>query len=263
MMTEFFSRKLDYGLAPLYYWQARQVAKSVQRLPEPEGVRTKNFGGGKHTLSLGIFGDSAAAGVGVAHQDDAPFGQIGTLLGEQLADTCIQVKLHATSGHTSFDLLHRLYAMPADRLDVAVISIGVNDVICQTPNQVWMDNLQAIIGLLKRKFGVSCVMFLSLPPMQLAPSLPRPLNGLIGRRALALSDLLACVCDGNDGVYYIQDEFAIAKLEPKAMFAKDGFHPNATTYQIWAKTLSKHIGHITAQQNSQSHHSKSLKIDSD
>lgn len=239
MAIELLSQKRDYLLAPLYYLQAKKVAKTALRLPEPSGVRVATLSDGQGELSLGIFGDSAAAGVGVKTQDDAPFGRIGALLAERLPST-IKVQLHATSGHTSFDLLHRLYAMPKLTFDVVIISIGVNDVIKRTSDKAWTDNLQAIITLLTRKFGVSHVIFLSLPPMHLAPSLPTPLNSLIGRRASALSGLLRQICLQN-GVHYVQDDFAKSSLNRQTMFAKDGFHPSRATYDVWANTLADYV----------------------
>ncbi|WP_066804879.1 SGNH/GDSL hydrolase family protein [Moraxella oblonga] len=235
MAIELFGRRRDYLLALIYYAQAKRVAKTVLRLPEPDGVRAGRFGDDGRGISLAIFGDSAAAGVGVDSQDDAPFGQIGWGLAEQ--GFGINVELHATSGHTSFDLLYRLYVMGACRFDVAIISIGVNDVVKASSNKAWTDNLHAIITLLKRKFGVSHILFLSLPPMHLAPSLPTPLNGLIGRRAMALDAMLAQICQAHQGVHYVKDEFDKAKLDRQAMFAKDGFHPSKLTYQVWADTL--------------------------
>ena len=242
MAIELLSRKRDFVLAPIYYAQAKKVAKTALRLPEPDGVRVGQFGGGENTLSLAIFGDSAGAGVGVDSQDEAPFGQIGKGLAKQ--GLAVRAELHATSGHTSFDLLYRLYVMGACQFDVAIISIGVNDVIKASSDKAWTDNLHAIITILKRKFGVSHIVFLSLPPMRLAPSLPTPLNGLIGRRAVALSAMLADICQTYQGVHYVKDEFHKVKLAHQAMFAKDGFHPSKLTYQIWADTLVNYVDFV-------------------
>lgn len=241
MVTELFASKQDYVLALVYYLQAKRVASTALRLPEPLGERVVTFGRAEKAgvLSLGIFGDSAAAGVGVDSQDEAPLGQIGRLLSQQM-DVQVYTELHATSGHTSFDLLHRLYAMPVRHFEVVIVSIGVNDVIRATSDKAWADNLERIITLFRRKFGVSCVIFLSLPPMHLAPSLPTPLNGLIGRRAAALSDILEQICQQNRA-YYVHDEFDQTALDRQEMFAKDGFHPSHATYEIWAKTLSSYV----------------------
>ncbi|MDO5651124.1 MAG: SGNH/GDSL hydrolase family protein [Moraxella sp.] len=250
----------DYLLAPIYYAQAKKVAKTALRLPEPTGVRigttaidtaaidTTDTSSPKNTLNLAIFGDSAGAGVGVDSQDDAPLGRIVAHLVQLMTSANppspfkqIHWQLHATSGHTSFDLLTRLYAMPAIAFDVAVISIGVNDVIKQSTNAAWQHHLHEIITLLQRKFAVRDIIFLSLPPMQLAPSLPSPLNRLIGRRAMVLSQLMQAVCTKHANVHYLQDEFYTNNLTYDKMFAKDGFHPSKHTYQVWSQTIAHKI----------------------
>lgn len=244
MIKQFFTKKRDYLLAPVYYWQAYKVAKHLIRLPEPTGIRHHQGG----TPTIAIFGDSAAAGVGVDSQTDAPLGRIMHHLSSQGFHPTYH--LYATSGHDSFDLLTNLYALPAHPIDIAIISIGVNDVIKRTTDNAWQYNLHHAIRLLMTKFHATDIIFLSLPPMQLATGLPKPLGGLIGRRAAALSELLRAVCRQYEQVHYVQDEFRQANLSPKLMFAKDGFHPSAITYDIWSKTLSRHVAKYLNQYSS-------------
>lgn len=243
-----FSKKSDYWLSPVYYLQARHVMKKTLRLPEPIGERqgVREFGIGDVSMKLAIFGDSAAAGVGVDEQADAPIGQVVANLSENLIKKQQQSldklhwQLHATSGHTSFDLLWRLYAMPKQAIDIAIVNIGVNDVIMQTTDSQWQQNLHDICSLLKRKFGVRHLFFMSLPPMEFAPSLPKPLNTLIGRRTQHLSNLMKNYCKIHD-INYIKHEFDMTNLDIQAMFAKDGFHASKLTYQLWSQTLAKAI----------------------
>ena len=63
------------GLAPVIIAQGLYVRRVTPRLPEPEGERSGVNGAGP-PLSLLILGDSAAAGVGVATQDQALSGQL-------------------------------------------------------------------------------------------------------------------------------------------------------------------------------------------
>ncbi len=238
-MKDMFGRRRDYALAPLYYIQARRVAKHALKLPEPNGTCHIIM---PNVPTLAILGDSAAAGVGVDGQEDAPLGRIFHHLGAQ--DIAISCHLYATSGHTSFDLLQRLYAMPITRIDIAIISIGVNDVVKATTNKDWQYNLNHIITLLTRKFRACHIIFLSLPPMHLAPSLPIPLNAFIGRRAQALTQLLKSVCDAHEQAHYVTDEFKTFNLSPHHMFAKDGFHPSKQTYDIWSRTLANKVAEL-------------------
>ncbi|RMD81354.1 MAG: SGNH/GDSL hydrolase family protein, partial [Candidatus Dadabacteria bacterium] len=57
-------------LGPLLLWQGWRVRLNVPRLPEAPGPRQGRAGKGP-LLRLLIVGDSAAAGVGAAHQDEA------------------------------------------------------------------------------------------------------------------------------------------------------------------------------------------------
>ena len=134
-------------LAPIYLYQGYKVKRDTVRLPEPEGERHGRVkltdaaqqitNDNDHTLSVMVVGDSAAAGVGSQTQQDALAGQLIPALqqqalgnqgfGQQFATLSWSVQ--ATTGHTSFDILRRLYVIPkpSQPLDVMVISVGVND----------------------------------------------------------------------------------------------------------------------------------------
>lgn len=63
------------ALIPALVLQGWRVKKNTPRLPEPEGRREGQSGSGQ-ALSILIAGDSAAAGVGVATQEDALLGAV-------------------------------------------------------------------------------------------------------------------------------------------------------------------------------------------
>lgn len=67
-------------LAPLLIWQGRRVRATALRLPEAAGERSLDGG----ALRLLIVGDSSAAGVGAAHQDEALAGCLARSLAAQL-----------------------------------------------------------------------------------------------------------------------------------------------------------------------------------
>ncbi|OOS05326.1 Lysophospholipase L1 [Moraxella cuniculi DSM 21768] len=238
---------LDWLLAPIYLYQATKVKQNAISLPEPCGDRSgcRQLGGDCGTFRLMIVGDSAAAGVGSTHQDTAASGRIIHHVSAHLYDTCTHLdwQLHATTGHTSGQILARLYTLPTQAIDTVVISVGVNDVVKRTSDTIWQHNIRAMIAVLVRKFAAKQVIFLSLPPMSLMPSLPAPLCHLLARQARRLDRLLQAVCKHDDtGVaLYLSDEFAKHRLDPKAMFANDGFHPSVKTYDIWAMTISHAI----------------------
>lgn len=263
-------------LAPLYLYQGRKVRRNTIRLPEPEGARcgcidlytnqdaaisslpTSHL----PSLNLMIIGDSAAAGVGSETQQQALSGHLLPALQQsqsihnqfQVLNWCLQ----ATTGHTSFDILRRLYVLapPSSPIDVMIISVGVNDTTANTSAVKWQQQLADIITIAQRKFGVSQLIFCGLPPMAHMPALPAPLSHFIGAKAAQLDRVLQHVCRQNKDVHYMATDFAQiaanhaheisehsdASLDKAAIFASDGFHPSSITYRYWAEQLAELIG---------------------
>lgn len=172
----------DWLKAPVYLYQARRIQQQTLRLPEPEGERHGHSWLSDHpqSLSVMIVGDSSAAGVGASSQTQAFLGHFVNALTHSPALAAqvgqLHWSLHATTGHTSFDLLKRLYTLPAQPIDVMVICIGVNDVTKNTSVSQWQQNLTNIITIAKRKFHQPQLIFSGLPPMASMPALPSPLT---------------------------------------------------------------------------------------
>lgn len=242
----------DFALLPIYLHQSYKVRRDTIRLPEPMGDRKgiTTISNVPNPLNVLVLGDSAGAGVGVTHQSDAFLGQF---VAELSQNSKIKQKfgniywqLQATTGHTSFDLLKRLYTLPAITTDVAVISIGVNDITNRMSVLQWQTNIQDIIEILQRKFTTRHIIFASIPPMQLMPALPSPLNRLLGRMASHLDDALQQQCKKNisqngQKVHYLFADFQKYGLNERDLFAKDGFHPSNLTYKFWSKTVVEFV----------------------
>ena len=240
------------------------MKRTIMRLPEATGDRhgsvklsdvaskavESNAAESKaidQTLNLMIIGDSAAAGVGTETQEQALAGQ---LIANLQSSTVLQAKfsqinwvLHATSGHTSFDSLRRLYLLkpPATPVDIMIVNVGVNDTTKGVSPKRWRMQIEEIIAVAKRKFGAKHIIFPCLPPMAQMPALPKPLNGFIGAKAAGLDKALQRVCEQHDHVTYAPIDFTQADFEVKAMFATDGLHPNANAYAYWATQLTRQI----------------------
>ncbi len=265
----------DILLAPIYLYQGHKVKRDTLRLPEPEGIRcgrvmlnaaddisTDNTNNHKQTLkqqtlSLMIVGDSAAAGVGSQTQEQALAGKLIPALqqqaltneafGQQFDELTWSVQ--ATTGHTSFDILRRLYvlAKPTHPLDVMVLSVGVNDTTANVSTAEWQQQLESIIAIAQRKFGVAHLIFARLPQMAQMPALPAPLSHFIGAKATKLDDILQQVCTDHDGVTYMATDFTRmmdehangAAIDISVMFADDGFHPSSLMYGYWAQQLAE------------------------
>ena len=264
--TKIKSVAKDVLLAPIYLYQGRKVKRDTLRLPEPKGIRCgrvrlntalNSHNDNQQTLSLMIVGDSAAAGVGSQTQEQALAGKLIPALqqqaltneafGQQFDELSWSVQ--ATTGHTSFDILRRLYvlAKPNQPLDVMVLSVGVNDTTANVPVYKWQAQVEQIIAIAQRKFGVKHLVFVRLPNMAQMPALPAPLSHFIGAKATKLDEILQQVCTDHDGVTYMATDFTRmmdehangAAIDISVMFADDGFHPSSLMYGYWAQQLAE------------------------
>lgn len=255
----------DVILAPIYLYQGVKVKRDTVRLPEPEGDRRGQVplnefaslavDNSARALSIMVVGDSAAAGVGSDHQQQALAGRLIPALQQQpLINQHFDVlnwSVQATTGHTSFDILRRLYVLPkpAQAVDVMAVSVGVNDTTSNISLSKWQQQIHEIITIAQRKFGVKSLIFLSLPLMAQMPALPAPLNSYVGAKAAQLDKALQQICNDSIGVHYMATDWASmiadhskgGALDKKAMFAIDGFHPSAITYKYWAQQLANLI----------------------
>ncbi len=167
---------VKYGLSPLWIAQGVCVRRTVVMLPEPDGARMGQRGSGP-LLRLMIVGDSAAAGVGVAVQSDALLGRTVSALDDSYT---VDWTLIAKTGATAAGTLKRLQAAPAIPCDVAITSIGVNDVTANRSAAAYDADMVAVITLLKTKFAAKLVIVSGFPPVGQFPALPQPLRWFLG-----------------------------------------------------------------------------------
>lgn len=252
----------DILRSPIYWYQVSRVKRQTVILPTPVSEKTgiealqQTVSKQPHpSLKLLILGDSAAAGVGVAEYTDALLGQLIKTIATKTAIAQsyreLQWQMAAVSGFTSVDVLRQLYVMPSYPTDVVVINVGVNDVVKNTRTVDWQANLQAIIQLAQRKFFAKHIIFIRLPPMQLMPALPSPLNQFIGKKSNMLDEQLQQLIKGyqtqdkylDKQVHYLSVTFD-GRWDKTQLFAKDGFHPSAKTYTLIAEQLTDYIAAI-------------------
>jgi lysophospholipase L1-like esterase len=213
-------------LAPVLLVQGLAVRRRALRLPEAAGSRAGTQGRGAR-LGLLVLGDSAAAGVGAATQDDALVGQLRERFARRHR---VDWRLLATSGHTAADALGALGAFEDFRIDMAVTSVGVNDVVARTPLRRFRHTVGELVDGLRRR-GARGIVLSGVPPMGRFPVLPQPLRAVLGARATELDAVLAEVARER-GAVHLPMHFT-AGLGPEHM-APDGFHPGPAIYRAWA-----------------------------
>ncbi len=212
-------------LYPLLYTQGLWVAARALRLPEPDGPRQGRVGRGPG-LRLLILGDSSAAGVGVAHQDQALAGHLPRMLAQGGA---VDWVLHAKSGATTGSTLETMARLDGT-FDVALVALGVNDVKNGVRFPVWQRNIARLLDRLRSQHGCDLVVMSGIPPIDRFPLLPNPLRAALAARARQFDQALFQTVSETDGAVFLRTHLdgLVAHM------AEDGFHPGPEIYRQWA-----------------------------
>lgn len=217
-------------LSPLLLLQGMATRRLTPKLAEPPGERDGTRGEGA-PLRLLILGDSAAAGVGASHQDEALLGQVVSRLASEFKVTW---RLRARTGNTTARTLQLLDAEPPQRFDVAITSLGVNDVTGLVSRNRWRRQQAELRAILKEKFGVDSLLISGLPPLHGFPALPQPLRWILGSRATQFNRDLEIDVDLDEVASFLDLRFTA----DTTLMASDGFHPGPRIYAEWGARVA-------------------------
>lgn len=214
------------ALGPVLLLQGRRVRQRTPRLPEAAGPRTGQVGAGP-LLRLLILGDSAAAGVGCDHQDEALCGH---LVRQLATDHTVHWQLEARTGRTTADTLAHLRTLAPQPADAVLVSLGVNDVTAGLHTATWLAQQADLVAQLRARCGSPQIWLTAVPPMGHFPALPQPLRGYLGAQARRFNTALA---------RWARTQPDVAVLDPAlpldlALMASDGFHPGPAAHRAWA-----------------------------
>lgn len=223
-------------LLPWIIIQGKAVKKNTPRLPEPTGARQGVVGTGPK-LSLLILGDSAAAGVGVEQQNQA---LLGAVLRQLEIDFEVHYQLEAKTGRNTTQLIQAATELPAQQVDVLIVSVGVNDVTRLGSPKRWLKQQQQFIAMLQSRFQPRMIILSGVPPMQEFPALPQPLAWLLGQYAAQMNQLMQQWLETQSDIYFLAydlEEYRALNLS----MASDGFHPSQEIYQLWGSKIAQLI----------------------
>jgi lysophospholipase L1-like esterase len=222
-------------LSPVLVAQALVTRARVPRLPDAAGAREGEVGRGPR-LRLLMLGDSSAVGVGVAEQSQALAGHLPGALA-RLAQARVQWRLLARSGVSSAQCLALLAQEAPWHADVAVVVLGVNDVVDQVPSQHAVAAREAIANRLRNAHGVAHVVFAPLPPVHQFPGLPQPLRWVAGADAQRHDRAVADWARTRTDVSHVPIELPLNR----GVMAEDGFHPGEPVYRVCGTALAEYI----------------------
>lgn len=220
-------------LAPLLFAQGRYVRKRTPILPEASGTRTGSQGAGTK-LSLMILGDSAAAGVGVASQEQALCGQLVSRLERHYH---VGWELIAKTGATTADVLSWIPTIEKHARDVVVVSLGVNDVTGGVTRKTWLRQQRVLVQELATRFAPRHIVLTQVPPMDSFLALPHPLRWVVGQQSRRFNLVAKSTWHQHDICEFLEPAFT---LDPPFL-ASDRFHPGALAYEAWAESVAQRV----------------------
>jgi lysophospholipase L1-like esterase len=222
-----------WALGPVLLAQGKWVRRETPVMPEPAGAREGVAGEGP-LLRLLVLGDSAAAGVGAATQDEALAGRIVSRLSGMHR---VEWRVVARTGVTTAATIRHLERHDPFVTDAVVTSLGVNDVTGEVGVTKFLALQGKLHGLLRDKFGARLVLASGLPPMGLFPALPQPLRWYLGERAREFDQALAERLAGSTGAQHLPFQGEV----DAAHMASDGFHPGPAIYDTWGEAAARRI----------------------
>jgi lysophospholipase L1-like esterase len=230
------------ALAPILYSQARRMRAATIELPEPEGSRAGISGAGQPTLRLLIAGDSSAVGVGAPTQEEG----FALALVRSLAfriNSSIQWQLIGQTGLTSEGVLRKLTSSIIEPADIAVVTLGANDITGEVPLEQALHHRREIADWLRRSLSVRHVIFPGLPEIQRFPAIPQPLAWYAGLHARRNNRAQARWARQQQHVHHAD----ISGLVRAELMANDGYHPAPAFYALIAERLAVFIASLLAR----------------
>lgn len=195
--------------------------------PPSDGVYGADLPG--EPIRMAMLGDSTSVGLGMTDPARTPAVLLANGLAA-VADRPVELKVVGKSGAPSAELAEQVDAALPMSPDLAVIFVGANDIITQTPPATAVRHLVKAVRRL-RDAGAEVVVG-TCPDLGTVRPIAQPLRWVTRRwsRQLAAAQTVAVVDAGGRTVAFadvLGPEFA---TNPTEMFGPDRFHPSDRGY---------------------------------
>lgn len=216
--------------SPVLIAQGRRLRRDTPRLPDAALPWVGSLAGDR-PLRLLVLGDSTAAGVGAATQDDALPGNLAREL-HSLTGRGIEWKAIGENGATSRDLVERYLDEATEcSYDVVFLSIGANDALGLRSRSAFRRDIRTLLTRLRTASPDAQILVSSLPAFFRFELLPNPLRFNLYLHSQSLEDAAREVVATLDRVHMSPPPPPYTD----GFFASDLFHPSATGYRDWAR----------------------------
>lgn len=221
-------------LLPLLLPLAWHTRRHALRLPPALGPQCGEAGD-EHlpSLRLLVLGESTVAGVGVETQSAGLAAQLAKALAAQ--GRAVSWRAVGENGITAREAAERLLPASLEApADLVLLVFGVNDCTHFSSRRRWREGLRLLAEGWQAR-GAQ-VIFSAVPPLAHFHALPWLLRLLLGWRAALLDrDLRALAVSLGARHCALDMPFAAQYL------ARDGYHPSALGYRVWAQGLAAQL----------------------
>lgn len=184
-------------------------------------------------VSWMALGDSTSVGVGADGGGGYPHR-----LARRLEGSGVRVRLQVlgTSGATAADLRRdQLPRVLSARPALVTIGIGLNDAVAGRPLAQFARDLEVVADLVRRTDAA--VVMATVPDVSLVPAAQGGPPGL-SRRIAAYNASIRMVAERHGfTVADVHGATRRALAERPDVVARDGFHPSAAGYELWADAM--------------------------
>ena len=188
---------------------------------------------GANPLRVLVVGDSTAAGCGVTERDEMLAARIAHHVSEATGRGA-QWRAIGQNGHRSDEFIRDYLAEAVDHpADVIYVSLGANDALGVRNRRVAARNLVHIGRTLREANPDAAIALSSLPAFFRFTRLPEPLRSTLYRIAQGIERTTRIQLQGEDRIGMRKPPAPY----PDDFFARDGFHPSAVGYDLWAQIV--------------------------
>jgi lysophospholipase L1-like esterase len=229
-------RAAFHALLPAIAWQGLRLRRTALRAPAAAGPAHGVVGRGPLLRLLGL-GDSIIAGVGIDVLANALPGRTAAALARH-GGREVHWRAAGASGLRARQVAE-LFAQQAvhERLDVVLVSVGVNDVTGIGSTRRWQRDLARLLDAIHAAHAGALLVLAGLPPMDRFPLLPQPLRAAMGIRARTFDAIARELAAARDWVLHHP-----TTIDPeRGAFAADGFHPGPQACARWAESLAQAV----------------------
>ncbi|MEP6482526.1 MAG: SGNH/GDSL hydrolase family protein [Rhodoglobus sp.] len=224
------SRLAMLPTAPVLIAQGRRLRRDTPRLPDAAAPWHGSVAGPR-PIRLLVLGDSTAAGVGAATQDDALPGNLARELSTRLSRG-VTWRAVGENGATSRDIVEGyLGAATETAADLVFLSIGANDALGLRGRGAFVRDIRTIIAGLKTANPDVLVLMSSLPGFSQFVLLPNPLRWNLYLHSTSLEAGARAAVAGMDNVWMSGPP----PIYTDGFFATDLFHPSESGYTDWVR----------------------------